>query len=717
MKYVPLLLFLVCLHSSARSEGPAIKSHDVEIVIDGVLKEDIWKELNPFSTFHNCYPIDEGMASKQTEVRAFHDGKMLYIAAVYEDSLEQSNIGSLKRDDYHFGLHLSDSFGIIIDPFANQSRGYFFALNAGSSQFEGLIGNYDELNESWDTVWYGKAGNEGRKKVYEIAIPLSSLGYDPAITDWKIQFYTRDTKSRKYTAWSKFPRTRLQFDTRYLGDVRMEGLGKQQIVKTTVIPSLTYTYNDNLIEEPQHSLKPSLDVQHNLTSGLRLDATINPDFSQVDVDQQVTNLSRFDIAFPERRNFFLENSDLFADLGSYSVNPFYSRLIGADSDILFGLKLSGNLLPSTRIGLMNVQTSNEDSLAQNFGLLVAQQQLSERWFVTGFWLNRQKTDGFEMEKDYNRVLGANLNYLSANKKWFAVGNYAKALSSGLSGKNGFYNVEAAYNSPEVATYSLLSLVEENYVTDMGFTPRLYNYDPITDQVVRKGFYNMYNNLDLVHYPKSGTIDSYRYLRWETDLYLDDEGKFTELNMLVNNAVWFKNLSSVFASFFHDRVDLQYAFDPMGNGSLIEPGQYVSNALRLGYYSDNTKRFNYNASVQAGSFYDGQRQRVEAAIGYRMLPFAAIETAYEYNRLDFDELGREDFHLLQFTGEVFFSNKINWTTYVQYNTQFDNLNVNSRLQWEYRPLSYLFVVYSDNYRPDLERKDWGVSLKLNYRLQL
>ncbi len=719
MRKLTLLVQLLLSSILLQGEQPKIDFYEVQISIDGKLDEPIWMTLPRFSQFFNCYPQDEGMADNDTEVKIFHNGEFLYISAAYKDNQNGANLGSLKRDDYHFGLHLSDSFGVIIDPYGNQNRGYFFAINSGSNQVDGLIGSFNDLNTGWNAIWQAEARSEGNMKYYEIAIPLSSLSFDPNKTEWNLQFYTRDPKNRTYTAWSKFPRTMLQFDTRYLKPVKINNLRAEQQSKTMILPSLTSTYFKEIDAEQDFSLKPSLDVQHSLTQGLRLDLTINPDFSQVDVDQQVTNLSRFDIVFPEQRNFFLENSDLFAKLGTTdNITPFYSRFIGAETDILFGLKLSGNISPSTRIGLLEVQSSKQDSLAQNYAVAVAQQQFSEQWTATGYLVNRQKTKDFEFTKDYNRVFGSMINYLSKNKVWWVQGNYSKAMSPGITKSSSLYNIEAFYDTPTFSLFGLARRVEKNYLTDIGFVPRIYNYDPEADVFVRQGYNNAYTNLDLLkYYPDSKHIDSWRYLSVNADLYYDDEGKFSELNLFANNALWFKDLSSIYLNFMQDFIHLKYGFDPLGNGQLITPGDYQSTAVRLGYYSDNTQSFYYSGTAQAGSFYHGKRQRFSTELGYRILPYTALEFSYELNRLDLNELGKEDFHLVNLIAEVFFSNTLSITNYVQYNTQFDNFNVNSRLEWQYRPLSYVYLVFTDNFNRNLKQKEYGVSLKLNYRLQL
>ena len=210
----------------------------------------------------------------------------------------------------------------------------------------------------------------------------------------------------------------------------MEQIPKTNTSRFIITPSSTYNYQDNITQDTSTStFAPSLDAQYGITSSLRLDATVNPDFSQIDVDQQVTNLTRFAINFPERRNFFIENSDLFSTLGTDEINPFYSRRIGASGDIRFGLKLSGNISPKTRVALLNVQTGkNENTSSQNFGALVFQQRLSRRFTATGFLLNRQKTGKSDPENDYNRVAGVNLNYRSLDNKWTGLNQFWQELN-------------------------------------------------------------------------------------------------------------------------------------------------------------------------------------------------------------------------------------------------------------------------------------------------
>jgi len=715
MKILTILFVLYINISFAQS--PSIEYKEQTITVDGILDEKAWQNLDVFTDFNNFYPINDGKAVLQTEVKVFQNEKFLNIAVIYHDTTKRVNVSSLKRDNYEEAMHLSDCFGVVIDPYRNQDRGYFFGLNGANTQVDGLIGNYRNLNTSWNAKWQGKTKVIGTKKIYEMSIPLSSINYDLSSKFWNFQFYIRDTKINLYSTWTKFPRGFLQFDTRYLGKIEMEKQVKSKSSRITIIPSITVGNTQNTItNNKDFTIKPSLDAQYNLTSGLRLNMTLNPDFSQIDVDKQVTNLTRFSVTFPERRSFFLENSDLFSNLGTYSGNPFNSRRIGANGDIKFGLKLSGNILKKTRIGIMDVQSKTTDSISQNYAVIVAQQQISSLFTTTAFFINRQQTRKIELIDDFNRVMGVNLNFISLNKKWTGVGGYARAITENKSTDNNFYNLELVYKTRKTFFINQVTKVDQNYITDLGFVPRLYNFDSELKKTIRAGYTNIYNKISKTIYPKTKYIDSYRWFNCSSQIFLDEKGSFNEAKLQYNTALFFKNLSSIYINIYHDIIELKYGFKPIKNNFILKPGDYTSTAIRFGYNSDFTKQLFFSTNAQFGSFYGGKRQRFSFEGGYRMLPRAAINLNYEYNHLEFSK-NEQDFHLIGLVTEVFFSNKLNWTTYFQYNTQYDNININSRLQWEYRPLSYIYLVYTDNYNNEFEPKNKGIHLKISYWLNM
>jgi hypothetical protein len=717
-----ILLVFVILHVQAQSEleSSKIVFSNSSIQLDGELNEPIWGDLIPEGGFFNYIPNNGDLASNKTEVKMFHNGKNLFISAVYYDTVPDVQIGSLKRDDIGPSGADSDSFSIILDTYNQQQSGYFFIVNMAGALIDALVarrGDGFRINTSWNTLWDAKTSVKGNLKIFEIKIPLKALSYKADTLEWGVMFHTRNIKLNEWTTNTPIDRNYKQFDLRFTKVFQVGNLSENKSSRFTLTPSVTMNYSEDVANDIKDTMvKPSVDVQFNVSSSLKLDATINPDFSQIDVDRQVTNLSRFSVFFPERRNFFLENSDLFTNLGVDDVNPFYSRRIGSDSDISFGLKLSGNIAEKTRLGILNVATkAKDDNPAQNYGALVVQHELSKSFTATGFLINRQETDGFSFLDGYNRVTGLNVNYQSQNNKWTGHANFANSATSDISGDTNFYNVGAWFNNINASGYLGIKKVEKNYITDVGFVPRLYNYDAISESIIREGYTQARGRISLTKFYKdSKTIDNHRYLNLSNNTYWDDQGDVTQASVVLNNDLVFKDQSFLYGGMRYEYVNLKYAFDPLNNGNAIIADKYRYIDAGLGYSSADSKKFQYGGNLSYGSYYSGHKNQVSLNAQYRLMPLARLQIRYERNGIDLKELGSETFHLARFTGEIFFSNRLNWTTYIQYNTQFDNFNVNSRLQWEYKPLSYIYLVISDNYNQDIVRKNWGVAFKMNYR---
>ncbi|WP_431166119.1 DUF5916 domain-containing protein [Tenacibaculum halocynthiae] len=713
--FLTLLLLSFIVNSFAQQ--PIIKYIDAKIKIDGKLNEKTWNKLTAYKGFYNYAPTDVGLAKNQTSVKMFHNGEYLFVSLIYNDSTPKTQVSSLKRDT---PIGLSDGFAMVLDTQNQQQNAYYFSVNSYSTQIDGIVERVNEgydFSTSWSTVWKAKAFMNGKQKQYEIAIPLKSLNFNKNNTVFGVQFYVRDIKINSWTILKNVKRNYRLFDLRFTEKFTIEHLPKISPSRFTVTPSLTINnQNDVKNNTSNTTYKPSLDVQYNITSSLKFDATINPDFFQIDVDQQVTNFTRFAVNFPERRNFFLENADLFSNLGVSGVNPFYSRRIGSKSPIQFGLKLSGNVSSKTRIGVLNVQTEKENSVqSQNYGAIVAEQQLSKNFTATGFIINRQETAGFEFIDDYNRVAGVNVNYKSDNNKWTGIANLGKSFNDDVSGDNNFYNAGIWFNKRGFSWSAAMKNVGKNYITDVGFTPRLYNFDAVNNIVIREGYTQTTGSVRFEKfYENSKALNSIRYLNYNNNTYFNESGTVSQSSHFLNGALFFKNLSALYYVFKHDYVDLKYGFDPLGNGNALIPGTYNYGILKIGYNSANNQRFRYRFNVQKGNYYRGSRVAAGAYLNYQLLPFANLQFNYDVNKIDLDLLGKETFHLTRFTGEVFFNNRLNWTTYVQYNTQRDNFNVSSRLQWEYKPLSYVYLVVTDNFNKTITRTNWGVVFKMNYR---
>src|SRR6056300_1084103 len=398
----------------------SIKKTSENIVIDGVLEEATWQSAAVGKEFFMITPVDTGKATHFSEARVSFDDEFLYIAMIFFNNSIQGEyvVESLKRD---FSFGKNDNFLVAIDPFNNQSTGFAFGLNAYGAQWDGTMYDGRSVDLNWDTKWYSEVQFDEEKWVCEIAIPFKSIRYDETSGVWGINFSRLDLKASEKSSWAPVPRQFPSVTLAYAGALVWENPPPEQGNNISLIPYLS----DNLSQEnsnpKDNNFKVGVDLKYNLTSALNLDVTVNPDFSQAEVDQQVTNLDRFELFFPERRQFFLENADLFSNFGYRTIRPFFSRRIGLGVPIVGGIRLSGNVDENWRIGVMDIQTQQDGDLnlaAENFGVLSVQRKVFDRSNISMIFVNKQAIGKDEnTSSQYNRNLGLEYNYFSTDNLW------------------------------------------------------------------------------------------------------------------------------------------------------------------------------------------------------------------------------------------------------------------------------------------------------------
>ena len=285
-----------------------------KIIIDGILDEKTWKEVNVGKDFSMITPLDTGKATQFSEVRVAFNDEFIYIAMIFFNNSIQGEyvVESLKRD---FSFGKNDNFLVAIDPFNNQSTGFAFGLNAYGAQWDGTMYDGRRVDLNWDTKWYSEVKFDEEKWVCEIAIPFKSIRYDETSLEWGINFSRLDLKASEKSSWAPVPRQFPSVSLAYAGALVWKNKPPEQGSNISLIPYGAYNLSNQNRSIQNNSLKVGGDLKYNLTSALNLDMTLNPDFSQAEVDQQVTNLDRFELFFPERRQFFLENADLFSNFG------------------------------------------------------------------------------------------------------------------------------------------------------------------------------------------------------------------------------------------------------------------------------------------------------------------------------------------------------------------------------------------------------------------
>lgn len=723
------LIICLCffhMQSNAQSDpSPELKNIDIKTIqanikVDGHLDESYWQLIKPADNFVINQPIDNEWANKKTEVKIFATQTAIYVGAILYDD-DNYVILNLKRDN--FGG--SDEFAIYIDPFNRKSNGYGFGVNAFGARSEALV-SVGDIDVSWDNKWNSATSRSTDGWTVEMEIPLKTIRFDKTQNVWGVNFTRRDPGTNEVHVWSPVPR---QFDAHDIGfygqmhwDMAPGAYGKN----VSVIPYGTTSLNKNAFRENTDvEFDVGADAKVALTTGLNLDLTFNPDFSQVEVDRQVTNLTRFNIFFPERRQFFIENADIFGGYGQFANQPFYSRRIGLDPSgrsvpILYGARLTGNLSEKLRIGAFNIHSGNTDNFnGQNYSTVTFEKSIGARSNVKGIFLNRQAYDGSEkLSGDYGRNAGGEVNLITKDGKLSSQLGLVQSFKQNITNKNKHIYGRLDYNGQNFRTFLFIQNLGTNYYADMGFNARVNNFDPLSGNVERIGYTQIGNMLNYYIYPKHSDKINYHWSGIENFVIINEGGDLNEWYTRFRHFIFFKNTSQLRFRLNHIYRDLVFPFALTENP--IPKNSYSNFEYNVQFNTDQRKALNLWAFVVYGGFYNGNKFTYQTQLNYRTQPWGNFSIGLEQNFIRLpEEYGELDLTLLSLESEINFSTSLFWTTFLQYNTQSDNVNINSRLQWRYAPMSDLYLVYTDNYITNLPSlsNERSIVLKLSYWLNL
>ncbi len=681
--------------------------------VDGKLDEAIWSQLDIATDFWQKSPNVQEHASPRTEVSMTYDDKNLYIGAkCYQD--KPRIIQTLKRDEFWD----SDGIGILLDPLNEKTNCFIFGVSAAGVQMDAVRSAISDMNTDWSNKWVAEVDVQEGYWSAEIKIPLSILRYDASLTEWGLNFVRNATFVNEFHNWTAVPAQFWPVEPAYAGTLVWEDAPQKQKGNYNLIPYVTSSVSKNAGEATETSFDAGLDGRIAITSSLNMDVTFNPDFSQIEVDELVTNLTRFSIFLPEKRTFFLENKDIFSDYGSPGSRPFFSRTIGLDKNrnnvpIIYGLRLSGNASPDVRLGVMNIHTATtENSFGQNNTAISVKKQFG-RSFIQGMFLNRQAFDGTKsVSGDYGRNTSLEAAYISEDGQYTTWLGLHHSFKEGFTDKTGHYNAGFSYSDSRWEFVSDWLMMQENYFADMGFINRIENFDAVRDTVIRQGYNRTFNEVQYNIRPFNGvvgqhSISALSFLAWNPDWSFNESILGLDYNMRLKSGHRFG------LEFNNRQVQLLYPFSFTGNGDPLPADRYGFSNFGIDYRSDDRKALSFEVSATTGAFYNGTLTQLETEVNYRIQPWGNFSVGYQYNDLEFpDPFGDEQITAWLSKVEIGFSRNLLWTTLFQFVDQSDFMGVNSRLQWRFAPMSDLFLVYVDNY--DVVNSDFGSSIQNNNR---
>ncbi|MBC8766995.1 carbohydrate binding family 9 domain-containing protein [Arenibacter sp. BSSL-BM3] len=716
--YLTFLIFALALPTTAQKKNEAfrlnIRKTTAPIEIDGIGNDLAWQDTDVATNFYMVLPMDTGMANEPSEIRMAYDENNLYLLATFYNATKGPYYVESLRRDFSFGKN--DNFLLFMDPFNNQTTGYSFGSNAAGAQWDGTMYGGGSVDLNWDSKWISAVTSDDEKWVFEMAIPFKSIRYEDGVTEWGINFSRLDLKSGEKSSWTPIPRQFPTASLAYTGTLVWDSPPPSPKTNFSIIPYVLGGISEDMENntETQSDKKIGGDVKFSLSTSLNLDLTVNPDFSQVEVDRQVTNLDRFELFFPEKRQFFLENGDLFANFGYATIRPFFSRRIGLGVPIRAGARVSGNLNKKWRLGLMDMQTASIDETglpSQNFGVLSLQRKVFARSSIGLMFVNKesinypQDTDSLRtVFPKFNRNVGLEYNLASANNQWTGKAFFLKSFAPNKSGNGITQAAHLEYKSRKWNWRIQEESVEDDYTAEVGFVPR-------------NGYVNLTSYVGQLFFPKKSTILSHGP-KFSTSYFFNEKLERTDNINLFEYLLDFRDRSKLNLGVTDEYVELLSPFDPTRSGkeSLDIGTQHHWNAYTMDFVSKPQSMFTYSLGGRFGGYYSGgNRTSLISEVGYRFQPFVSLSTNLSYNNINLPApWNNTEFWLIGSEVDVTFTNKLFFATLFQYNEQSKNLNLNSRFQWRYKPASDLFLVYSNNYLiAPFEGRNWALTLKFTY----
>lgn len=738
LNIIRLLLFIGTFQIAfaQHDEHYSIKKAKGQIKLDGILSEPDWANADVATGFTEYFPFDSINAMVESEVMLSYDEDNLYFSAkMYNLNKDRTYVTPSLRRDYRGSAN--DGISLVFDTFQDNTNGFFFGINPYGVRREGLITNGDDLSLSWDNKWYGEAKKYEGYWIAEGAIPFKTLRFKEGIDTWNVNFYRIDSETAEHSTWTPIPRNFSILSLAFNRPLKWDKPLKKPSSNISVIPYISSNISRDFEDDSQtgadFNFEGGADAKIAIGPSLNLDLTINPDFSQVEVDRQVTNLQRFEIFFPERRQFFLENADLFSDFGHPGLaRPFFSRRIGVAVDtstgqniqnrILYGLRLSGKLDNNWRIGFLNMQSAKDEEInlpSLNYTVAVAQRKVFSRSNVGLIFVNRQNLrdtlnneTSITSSSSYNRILGIDYNIASRDNKWNGKIFYHHEFDENPQPGQYAHSGWISYNS-KLWNFSWAHvIIGDNYEARAGFVPRT-------------GIYRINPEIGYTFFMTSGPVNNHR-INADAEYFWNNQRK-TDHRYTLRYNVRFQNNSRFEFSMTQRFTYLLDPFDPTNTDGeeLLANTSYTYNTLGIEYQSDTRKKLSTGIEANYGEFFNGKRFRFQSEVNMRFQPYGALSMTFNYNNLRMaDPINDADLFLVGPRLDVTMTKKLFLTTFLQYNSQIDNMNLNARFQWRYKQVSDLFIVYTDNYATEnmvgdfnLAPKNRTLIIKLNHWFNL
>jgi hypothetical protein len=677
--------------------------------VDGKLDEEFYKTTPAITDFVQQEPDEFKPATEKTDAWIFFDNDNIYVSARnFETHPERRVANEMRRDTGQ--LRQNDTFGVLLDTFHDKRNGYIFYANAIGGLADSQVTDEGPPNADWNTVWDVRTANFDGGWTIEIAIPFKSLRYQPGTDQvWGINLRRVVRWKNEWSYLAQVPRALTTFRglLKVSSAGTLEGLqvpsGSSNLeLKPFVLGGVSTDRTVTPILDNDTNVRIGGDAKYGITQNITADFTVNTDFAQVEVDEQQVNLTRFNLFFPEKRDFFLEGLGTFAFAGRASAGLaagtgdtpylFFSRRIGLDQSrvvpILAGGRTTGKAGKFT-FGAINVQTDDDPvskTASTNFTVVRAKRDILRRSSIGGMFTHRTATPGRVGSNDGYGVDAAMSFYQNVRFETYL----AATQTEGREGDNLSYRGFFDYNADKYGVQLDRLDVEPNFLPEIGFVRR-------TD---------MRRNFGMLRYsPRPKNVPNLRKLTTQASFnYLTNtHNRLDTREGIARAEAEFRN-SDLFSVQYTDSFERLVRPFAIATGVTLPIGGYNFHTTRIGYIGGQQRRISGEVVYEGGSFYNGDRQSIAINTArLQVTPQVSLEPSVSFNWVDLVQ-GSFTAKVARTRATYTITPRMFVSGIIQYNSAGTSFGSNVRFRWEYRPGSELFVVYTDDYNTEELRPD-------------
>lgn len=669
------------------------------IVIDGVLDEEVWQRATPAADFVQADPLEGQPATELTEVRVAYDGEHLYIAALCRDTTPAGIVVNEIRKD--FTGRDQDTFEVLLDTFADRRNGFVFSTNSQGAKADTQVTNEGrDVNPNWDAVWWVESRRTADGWMAEFRIPFKTLRFEAGDgPTWGVNFARRVRRKNEISYWSPVSRAYTIFRASAAGD--LTGLpplrqGRNLRIKPFLAGGAVRGVGDGGFDR---DFSAGVDVKAGITPSLTFDATINPDFAQAEADEQQVNLTQFNLFFPEKREFFLENAGIFY-FGDIPRNQrqasrfrppeedlllFFSRRVGltdtGEQEPLYGgVRLTGRAGGFT-LGMMTLQSKADNGKpGNNYTVMRVRRDLFRSSDIGAIVLSREPTGN---SRDFNRVAGVDANFrffrnLSVNT--FA----ARSETPGVSTDQDSAKASIGWEDSAKRLQASVMTIGEGFRDDLGFVRRTG---------VRRQFYDV----AFMPQPEALRRRGIRQLQphARTFIYHDPSGELVSRTVhIANQTTW------------NNGAYMEYAFEPRVEtiarpfnifpGVVIPSGRYDWTQHLLLFESDHSRALSGSIRYNFGGFWSGSQRNVQISVLYRPTFRLLFDLGLQVSDISLHvPVAQFTTTLVNLRSGYSFNSHMFLDTLLQYRTDVKQFSANVRFNLIHRPLSDFFIVYNES----------------------